>query len=293
MVEYLDNKGLRNIVCTCLPLLLAIFVRFLPHRVLSRSSIRLMVSIGRFITGLFRIYPRIGFTCGFYGTTLVFSRVVRCCCILIGLDTVCVVVLAVVRVPKCTAWAVVPKLFAVALDLHFPSPRLRRATWGALVVLFVRVAQTRSATSTASWSGSRFHAVVESCSDGDTCRVNLDSNLPPVFGSRIGIRVRGIDAAELRGARCPLERCLAVDARDALRVLVTGRNTTLDDCGRDKYFRLLCDIRVANEDVGQRLMADGYAVAYGGSGPRHDWCAPPEHRDTSALAKRARRCGGS
>ena len=124
-----------------------------------------------------------------------------------------------------------------------------------------------------SWDGRRFHAVVERCHDGDTCRVALPG-LPDVFAT-MGVRLRGIDAAELRGAQCPLEKCLALDARDALIKMVVGRNATLDSCAPDKYFRLLCDVSVDGEDVGGKLLRGGYAVPYNGRGPKHAGARPP------------------
>jgi len=134
-----------------------------------------------------------------------------------------------------------------------------------------------------SWDGRRFHAVVERCHDGDTCRVALP-DLPDVFAT-MGVRLRGIDAAELRGSQCPLEKCLALDARDKLVSMVVGRNATLVDCAPDKYFRLLCDVSVDGADVGGKLLRGGYAVPYSGRGAKHDWCA--------STGERARRCGAA
>ena len=105
--------------------------------------------------------------------------------------------------------------------------------------------------------------------------------LPDVFAT-MGVRIRGIDAAELRGSQCPLEKCLALDTRDKLVSMVVGRNATLDNCAPDKYFRLLCDVSVDGEDVGGKLLRGGYAVPYNGRGAKHDWCA--------STGERARRC---
>ena len=71
-------------------------------------------------------------------------------------------------------------------------------------------------------------------------RLRDDGRAPP------GHRRRGI-----AGAQCPLEKCLALDARDALIKMVVGRNATLDSCAPDKYFRLLCDVSVDGEDGGK------------------------------------------
>ena len=191
--------------------------------------------------------------------------------------------LSKLRIPKRRAWALPVWLHALSLDVAFPSRNLRRACWAVVIALGLRLKFPTQRPASKSWDGRRFHAIVERCHDGDTCRVALPG-LPDVFAS-MGVRLRGIDAAELRGAQCPLEKCLAVDARDALIKMVVGRNTTLDNCAPDKYFRLLCDVSVDGADVGSQLLRGGYAVRYTGRGPKHDWCA--------STGERARRCGAA
>jgi len=190
--------------------------------------------------------------------------------------------LSKLHINKRRAWALPVWLHRLSLDVSFPSRKLKRACWAVVIALGLRLKLPTKST-TASWDGRRFHAVVERCHDGDTCRVSLPG-LPDVFAT-MGVRLRGIDAAELRGAKCDLEKCLAVDARDKLVSMVVGRNTTLDDCAPDKYFRLLCDVSVDGADVGSQLLRGGYAVRYTGRGPKHDWCA--------STGERARRCGAA
>ena len=161
---------------------------------------------------------------------------------------------------------------------RFP-PELETSVLGARDALGLRLKFPTKSSTMASWDGRRFHAVVERCHDGDTCRVALPG-LPDVFAT-MGVRLRGIDAAELRGAQCPLEKCLAVDARDKLVSMVVGRNATLDNCAPDKYFRLLCDVSVDGEDVGG-IAPGRLAVPYNGRGPKHDGGA--------STGERARRC---
>ncbi len=117
--------------------------------------------------------------------------------------------------------------------------------------------------------GVTFH----NCYDGDTCNVTIAGVLP-VFGRRIGIRLRGIDTPELRG-KCDKEKLLALAARDRTRQLIFGaQNVRIDDISRGKYFRLVARIIADGRDVSQVLLEEGHAVVYDGGTKSKDWCAP-------------------
>ncbi|MEO8667108.1 MAG: thermonuclease family protein [Bauldia sp.] len=87
----------------------------------------------------------------------------------------------------------------------------------------------------------------------------------------IDIRLRGIDAPELKG-RCRDETILAAAATDRLAELA-GKTISLTEIGEDKYGgRVLA--RVVNAeggDVGALMLESGLARAYIG-GRRGDWC---------------------
>ena len=111
------------------------------------------------------------------------------------------------------------------------------------------------------------------CYDGDTCTATIPG-VPAVFGAGIGIRLRGIDTPELRG-KCPLEKKLAIAARDRARELVLlAEVVRLEDVGRGKYFRLVARIIADGRDVSQVLLEEGHAVVYDGGTKVKDWCAP-------------------
>ncbi len=273
----LTARGLRNVLIAAAPSVVVILTRFLPVDWLWRA----MHATHKARTG------RLG---RLSMVILVLAAVARFARLAAWLSIVYVPVtygldraLAWLRVPKRRAWALPVWLHALSLDVAFPSRNLRRACWALVMALGLRLKFPTQRPASKSWDGRRFHAVVERCNDGDTCRVSLP-DLPDVFAT-MGVRLRGIDAAELRGAQCPLEKCLALDARDKLVSIVVGRNATLDDCAPDKYFRLLCDVSVDGEDVGGKLLRGGYAVRYTGRGPKHDWCA--------STGERARRCGAA
>lgn len=92
----------------------------------------------------------------------------------------------------------------------------------------------------------------------------IDGDTLAISGRRI--RLKGMDAPELaqtcaRGAvtiRCGEE------AREALAVLVQGREVACRTFGQDRYGRDLATCRAGGLDLGGTLVRRGLAVAYGG-----------------------------
>jgi micrococcal nuclease len=107
--------------------------------------------------------------------------------------------------------------------------------------------------------------------DGDTITVNID-NFPPVIGESISIRIRGIDAPEIR-SKCPLEKIKAIQARDYLRAtLASGEAIELHDVERGKYFRLVANVIVDGVDVSKLMIEKQLAREYDGKSKRVVWC---------------------
>lgn len=112
--------------------------------------------------------------------------------------------------------------------------------------------------------------------DGDT----FEARLRIWFNQDVTVLVRldGVDAPELRG-RCAQESRLAQEARDALLAIVSSGEVTLRDLHSDKYNgRAVARATVRDasgahaDDVGELLIAGGYARAYDGRA-RAPWCA--------------------
>lgn len=108
--------------------------------------------------------------------------------------------------------------------------------------------------------------------DGDTFYIRMPG-LPPEL-SRIGVRVRGIDTAEMRG-KCDFERRTANGAKAyTTRMLkLSGNKVVLLGLKWDKYGgRVDADVYLMN---GQRLadlmIMQNYARPYQG-GKRAGWC---------------------
>lgn len=115
-----------------------------------------------------------------------------------------------------------------------------------------------------------YRATVERVVDGDTLAVRVTVWLQQDV--RVLVRVRGIDAPEMRG-RCEGEKLQARDAAEALSRLVAGGEVVLMQIEGDKYYgRVVADvISQTGEDIGGALLANGMARQYAGNA-RQGWC---------------------
>jgi len=105
--------------------------------------------------------------------------------------------------------------------------------------------------------------------DGDTIVVSIQE-FCPLFGEEIGVRIRGIDAPELRSSDCRV-RALAVKAKQLVSKLMdSAKVIELRDLERGKYFRLIADVYVDGVNVSKVLLEQGVALPYDG-GKRPDW----------------------
>lgn len=113
--------------------------------------------------------------------------------------------------------------------------------------------------------------------DGDTFTITID-HMPDVFGKVLPVRINGIDTPELRSscatsAQREHERLLGNAAKTHLSERLHGANRlVLTNLSRDKYFRLLADVKVDGVDVGAEMIQMGLAVPYDG-GTKTPWCS--------------------
>lgn len=148
-----------------------------------------------------------------------------------------------------------------------PSPRRRGAQ--ALVWLVIAAVAGLLAP-VADDARSRLRTMEGGCEvarvvDGDTVQLVCD-------GRRAErVRLTGFDAPELFSPQCPAEKRAAEASRDALARLVEGRPVEVAFVGTDKYRRPLVDMRVGDERVATRMVAEGHGRRYLG-GLRGGWC---------------------
>lgn len=98
--------------------------------------------------------------------------------------------------------------------------------------------------------------------DGDTFRVYLACHYP-IFCKAIPVRVRGVDCPEMRGGT-EETKAAAKAAKAFTKTFLKSGKILLRNCGRDKYFRLLCDVKVNGQDLTKALLDTGHAVPYDG-----------------------------
>lgn len=82
--------------------------------------------------------------------------------------------------------------------------------------------------------------------DGDTIRLMTEER------GLLNIRLSGADTPETGQAYWK-------SARDFLKSLVAGKKTTAWCYKEDRFYREVCHVQVGNQDVGQALIAAGYA----------------------------------
>lgn len=106
--------------------------------------------------------------------------------------------------------------------------------------------------------------------DGDS--IDVVARVWPGHEVRVSVRIRGIDAPELR-ARCEKERELALRAKAGLISLISGDSIWLHNISGGKYYgRVLADVITHDQqNVGKTLMRRGLVRPYEG-GKRQSWC---------------------
>ena len=106
--------------------------------------------------------------------------------------------------------------------------------------------------------------------DGDTFKIDLPSQ-HPLFGDVISVRVAGIDTPELKGSSDEV-KALAYKAKNRTQELLSDAKTIeLKNPQRDKYFRVLAEVWIDGDSLGEKLKSDGLAKDYDGEGARPEW----------------------
>ncbi len=104
---------------------------------------------------------------------------------------------------------------------------------------------------------------VASVYDGDTFKINLNCSLA-VYCEKVPVRVLGVDTPEVKG-QTQREKQLAQKAKAFTQQFLEKRPITLTNCGRDKYFRLLCDVTNADgKNLAKELIKHNLGYSYYG-----------------------------
>ena len=130
---------------------------------------------------------------------------------------------------------------------------------------------TGTSAASAPLSQSRYDYAVTGIYDGDTFYIEMPG-LPPEL-RRIGVRVRGIDTAEMKG-KCQGEKSTAAGAKAFTTRIIkqAGNKVTLQGLKWDKYGgRVDADVYVGGQKLSDMMITRGYARPYMG-GKRAGWC---------------------
>lgn len=108
--------------------------------------------------------------------------------------------------------------------------------------------------------------------DGDTLHIEIP-NTHPVFGKNIGVRVRGIDTPEV-STKNQCEKSAGRIAKNlAESLLKNAKRIDLENVSRDKYFRILADVRFDGKLLSEVMLKNKLAYKYeGGTKEKLDWC---------------------
>lgn len=113
-------------------------------------------------------------------------------------------------------------------------------------------------------------ATIQHVYDGDTLTCDIPT-YPKIVGESIGIRINGIDCAEMHDEN-PIVKAWAEKAKNRVIELTKGQQITLKEIQRDKYFRILAKVYVKDKSVGDILIKEGLAKKYDG-GTKDKWTA--------------------
>lgn len=143
--------------------------------------------------------------------------------------------------------------------------RLKTALFAALTMLTVSTAQAGTV-----YEPSVGVIELVSVYDGDTIKVNI-TGWPAIIGQAINIRVNGVDTPEIRRYECTREKELGDHAKAFTQQFVQRGHITLHNLQRDKYFRILADVKVDGVLLSKALIDAGLAYEYYG-GTKQSWC---------------------
>lgn len=108
--------------------------------------------------------------------------------------------------------------------------------------------------------------------DADTLTFDI-KDIPPLFGKKIPVRLKGIDAPEIKSKN----KCEKEKARIAKKYVTSkmkrAREIIIKNLARDKYFRILADVLVDGQKIADLLLKENLSYPYhGGKKPSVNWC---------------------
>ncbi|XOB65892.1 thermonuclease family protein [Deferribacteres bacterium DY0037] len=109
---------------------------------------------------------------------------------------------------------------------------------------------------------------ITSIYDGDTFRCNIEG-VHPLLGNRIGIRVNGVDTPEMKDKRPAIKELAQKAKQYTVAKLRAGKVIELRNVTRGKYFRIVADVFIDNQNLANLLIAEGLGKKYDGG--KKEW----------------------
>lgn len=108
--------------------------------------------------------------------------------------------------------------------------------------------------------------------DADTITFDIP-NVHPLIGKHISVRVRHIDTPEIKG-KLPCEKETARIAKNLIEnILSRAKKIDLENIDKDKYFRILADVRADGVLLKDVLLKNKLAYEYEGETKlKLNWC---------------------
>ena len=108
--------------------------------------------------------------------------------------------------------------------------------------------------------------------DADTITFNIPE-VHPLLGDKISVRVSGLDTPEIKG-QLPCEKEAAKTAQRLVENLLKNAKVIhLENIDRDKYFRILADVKIDGRSLTEIVLKNklGY-VYHGETKQKVNWC---------------------
>jgi len=105
--------------------------------------------------------------------------------------------------------------------------------------------------------------------DGDTITVNI-TDVHPIIGKRISVRINGIDTPELRGTTGKIKEKARTAKRMVTNLCKKANILELRNIKRGKYFRIVADVYIDGQCLADILIKNGLAKPYDG-GKKPQW----------------------
>ena len=99
-----------------------------------------------------------------------------------------------------------------------------------------------------SLTSSAFEAIVTAVTDGDTVKIEYENKT-------IKVRLAGIDTPELKQE-------FGLEAKKALEEKVLNKTVYIDGDKKDRYGRLITDLKIGSRWINKELVEEGYAWHY-------------------------------